>query len=47
MPALDFKRNRKLMVLVNPFSGKVSHAFHFHSECVTTHPESEPVPVLN
>ena len=26
------------MVLVNPFSGKVSHAFHFHSECVTTYP---------
>ena len=35
------------MVLVNPFSGKVSHAFHFHSKCVTTYLESEPVPVPN
>ena len=35
------------MVLVNPFSGKVSHAFHLRSECLTIHPESEPVPVPN
>ena len=27
MPAPDIKRNRKLKVLVNPFSGKVSDPF--------------------
>ena len=42
-PTPDVKRNRRLKVLVNPFSGKVSYPFHLCSECLAIHPESEPI----